>query len=106
MPSRNGKDHEGRSLSIERRELVDLHRLKYESERTCAAFLVTEAVRGIALEGRALGVAWAPERDDPAHALLLGMPGRANPSDDERRIAERYADLLGQAARSYSFAER
>lgn len=90
-------------MSIERRELIDLHRLKYESEKTCAAFLAVETVRGIALEGRMLCAVWAPEPDDPAHTLLVGIPGGANPSDEERRIAERFAELLGQAAHSHSF---
>jgi hypothetical protein len=106
LPRKNGHDADGLSGSIARRELIRFHRAKYESEKTCAAFLAVAAIRSTVVDAIRLWVAWAPEMDDPAHALLQGVPGAADPSADQRRIAERFAELLGQAARSHVFPEK
>jgi hypothetical protein len=105
LPAANGKDEKGLSVSLSRPELTRLHREKYETEKSCAAFLIVETIRALTVNEIALQVTWAPVTDDPAHSLIVGIPGRLNPPEDERKRAERYADLLAQAARSYVFPE-
>jgi hypothetical protein len=105
LPAASGKDEEGLSVSIARPELISLHRTRYEAEKSCAAFLIVETIRALAVNEIALQVTWAPITDDPAHSLIVGIPGRGNLPQEERKRAERYADLLAQAARSYVFPE-
>jgi hypothetical protein len=105
LPAANGKDESGLSLSIARPELIHLHRKKFVTEERCAAFLIVETIRAIIVDGVTLHVTWAPETDDPAHSLIVGVPGRHNPPLEDRMRAERCADLLAQAARLYVFPE-
>jgi hypothetical protein len=97
-PRSNGKDRDGLSTSIEKPELRELHRAKYESDKKLAVYLVVQGVRAIPL-----AVKWEPLSDDPAHSLITGVPGEADRSLHDLALAERYAELLALAAKSYTF---
>jgi hypothetical protein len=101
MPRKNGKDDDGLSGSVVRKDLLELHKAKYLSIKATAAVLIADKIRHLE-ERRLLDVKWAPERDDPAHALITGIPPR-NRSLENLRTAERLAELLAEAAQEYSF---
>jgi hypothetical protein len=97
MPSSNGKDATGLSVSIVDGEHVELHRAKFEQPGKATAALLVSAVLNLGLDVEA-----APEPEDPRHALITGIPDRTL-GDAERLEAERHAEQLAKRASVYRF---
>lgn len=100
MPSSNGKDVAGLSVSIADIEFLDLHRTKFEQPGKSTAVVLVSAILDLGL-----GVAAEPVPDDPRHALITGIPNRTL-GDAEKLEAERYAEQLAKRAAVYRFPPR
>ena len=101
MPRRDGQDCDGLSVSIETEELSALHEAKFESEGHKACQILVESVR----ELRPLDVISNPNDDDPAHALIIGMPDRP-PGRAELAAVEHLAQELAKRATAYTFRSK
>ncbi len=97
MPRENGNDRDGLSVSIETQELIGLHRTLFESESFCACSISASSIRGLRLD-----LVYAPKEDDPAHALITGIPDRTR-GQEELEQAERFAEKLAERAAEYRF---
>ena len=98
MPRRDGQDRDGLSVSIETEELSALHQVKFESEGHRACQIHVESVR----ELRPLDVVADPNDDDPAHALIIGMPDRTL-GTEQLAAVEHLAQELARRATAYTF---
>jgi hypothetical protein len=98
LPSRNGKDDDGLSVSIENAALCHSQRniCEEESGRCCVAFEVG-AVRAIGLD-----VVSDPTEQDFTHALIIGIPNPSK-SRENRELAERRAELLSKMSSRHVF---
>ena len=92
MPGESGKDRDGLSVSLAIPEFAELHRARFENEGRRACFLSVELVRMIDPPRvlRSLDVISSPDEDDPAHALIVGIPDRTL-GRNELAQAEYYA---------------
>lgn len=98
LPSRSGKDADGLSVSIEDWRLVELHRAKFESEGRRACCIRVSAVRRL----DHLDVVADCDVEDPAHALITGIPDRTR-GIAELAAAEHLASELAKRACAYTF---
>ena len=96
-PRANGNDRDGLSVSIAAEEQRDLHRRAFESDSHSACAVVARGIREIDLD-----VVPAPEIEDPAHALITGIPDRTQ-GPAELLAAKQCAKRLSSIARPYSF---
>jgi hypothetical protein len=101
LPSKSGKDRDGLSVSIENAALKILHQAKYEDGDHRACYLTVGSVR----ELKPLDVEASPVEDDPAHALIVGIPDRTL-GINEREVAEHLASELAKRAIPYTFPPR
>ena len=99
MP-RKEKDRDGLSVSIERSELRESHRAKFESEGHRACQVAVRAVRELS----PLDVIPSPTQEDPAHALITGIPDRTR-GPEELAAAEHFAEELAKRASRYDFPD-
>ena len=97
-PSRNGKDKDGLSVSINRSQHLELHRRKFDLPEKLTASITVFSVRAIV----GLGVKANPLEEDPAHALITGIPD-APKDDSELKEAERMIAELAKAAKLFAF---
>jgi hypothetical protein len=97
MPRRGGQDVDGLSVSIEDWGLVELHRPKFESEGYRACCIRVSAVRELDLD-----VVADCDVEDPAHALITGIPDRTR-GPAELAAAEHLASELAKRACAYTF---
>jgi hypothetical protein len=97
LPSSSGKDRDGLSVSILDPEYVDLHRAKFERPDKSTAKIIVADVRATGLD-----VVASPDKGDPGHALITGIPDRTV-GDDQMKEAERLAQLLADRASEYKF---
>ncbi len=97
LPRNSGKDRDGLSVSILDQQYASLHREKYEQPKKATASIVVGDVTGIGLR-----VVAAPEDSDPRHALITGIPDPTL-GDSQKKEAERFAQLLADQARVYSW---
>jgi hypothetical protein len=95
LPRANGNDRDGLSVSIRDEAYGDLHRTIYAKRDRATAIIGSDAVRDTGLD-----VNRAPEEEDPMHALIVGIPDRTL-GDQQRALAERYAEELARRAREY-----
>src|SRR5450759_1207943 len=72
LPRKSGKDRDGLSVSIENADLRAVHQAKYEDGEHRACYVTVGSVR----ELKPLDVVPAPDEDDPAHSLIVGIPDR------------------------------
>ena len=93
-----GQDRAGLSVSIAEQSLTELHRSRFEIPDHCAFALQVLQVRHFGLD-----VESAPVTEDPAHALIIGIPDRTA-GEAEFLAMERCAQLLAGLAKRYSFA--
>lgn len=100
MPRKSGKDRCGLSLSIVDPTLAERHKKKFLSQADRA--VVAISIHQIAALG--LEVKPNPDRADPRHCLVVGIP---DPSRglDQLAAAERLAQKLASCARRYAFPE-
>ena len=98
MPRKEGQDRDGLSVSIESAELSALHRTKFQSDGHRACQIRVGSVR----ELQPLDVITDPKVDDPAHALIVGMPDRTIGSE-ELAAVEHFAQELARRAAVYVF---
>jgi hypothetical protein len=96
-PRANGNDRDGLSVSIADDEHKEMHRHNFDSDSHTACAVAVAGVRNIDLD-----ILHAPEIDDPAHALIIGIPDRTK-GDDECMAAKQCAKLLSRIARQYWF---
>jgi len=96
LPRANGNDRDGLSVSIRDEAYRDVHKRIYEKRGRATAVIRCDAVRGIGLD-----INSAPEQDDPMHALIVGIPDRTI-GDQQKLLAERFAEELANLAREYS----
>jgi hypothetical protein len=96
-PSSNGKDRDALSVSIVDPGNLELHRAKYDRPEKAVASIVVSDVLQIGLN-----VVADANEEDPGHALITGIPD-ITASDEEKRQAERFADLLANKATVYHF---
>lgn len=98
LPSMNGKDRDGLSVSIETPNLRELHRARYDGPeyRTCC--ITALSIRSI----QPLDVRPDPDVEDAAHALIVGIPD-VTLGDEEIARANYIADELAKRARPYTF---
>ena len=94
LPRKGGRDRDGLSVSIQREALIEVHRMFFTAPGKRAAVVVVQAVRNLELD-----VVASATVEDPAHALIVGIPDR----DTEPLQAERIAELLAHAAGPYEF---
>jgi hypothetical protein len=97
MPSGNGKDAAGLSVSIVDGNCTELHRAKFVQPGRATAALTVSAVLNLGLD-----VVAASVPDDPRHALITGIPDRTL-GDAQKLEAERYAEQLAKCAAVYHF---
>jgi hypothetical protein len=98
MPRREGQDRDGLSVSIECQDLCELHREKFQDAEHGACQIRVSSVREIP----SLDVTPDPIPDDPAHALIVGLPDRTR-GPEELALVERIAQELARRARAYKF---
>jgi hypothetical protein len=99
MPRKDGQDRDGLSVSIETPVLATSHRAKYETSghRTC--LVQVRSVRAVPVVP-SLDVKEDADEDDPAHALIVGIPDPTLGSENLRQ-AEFVAGELAKRARPY-----
>ena len=95
LPRANGKDRDGLSVSVLNKTYRELHLRKYLIAGHKTAVIRVGAVRSLGFDARL-----AADVDDPAHALIVGIPDRTI-GDGEKLQAERSAELLASFAREY-----
>ena len=96
LPSRNGKDRDGLSISISDPAFLQVHREKFEQTGKATA-----AIQVSSIEGLGLAVHADPDPPDLRHALIKGIPDitiEANVAE-----VERIAELLAKKAALYRF---
>ena len=99
MPRKQGQDSDGLSVSIETAALSEMHRARFEgAQEHCACCLRVDAIRGLT----PLDVVASGDDDDPAHALIVGIPD-VTQGDDAIAQAEYFAGELAKRARPYTF---
>ncbi len=98
LPSKSGKDRDGLSVSIENAALRAVHRAKYDDDEHRACYLMVASVR----ELKPLDVVAEPDEDDPAHALIVGIPDLTLGINELER-AEHFASELAKRAKPYTF---
>jgi len=98
LPSKSGKDREGLSVSIENAALRAVHRAKYDDGEHRACYVTVGSVR----ELQPLDVVAEPDEDDPAHALIVGIPDLTLGINELER-AEYFAGELARRPRPYTF---
>jgi hypothetical protein len=96
LPSKNGKDRDGLSISISDAALIEVHRAKFEQPGKATA-----AIQVSSIEGLGLTVHADPDPPDLRHALIKGIPDITI----EANLAqvERIAELLAKQAALYRF---
>jgi len=97
LPSKSGKDRDGLSVSIENAALRAVHRAKYDDDEHRACYLMVASVR----ELKPLDVVAEPDEDDPAHALIVGIPDLTLGINELER-AEHFASELAKRAKQYT----
>jgi hypothetical protein len=98
MPRKGGQDRDGLSVSIETAELSNLHRNLFEAEGHRACQISVASVR----ELPALDVVSDPTQEDPAHALIVGLPDRTL-GREQLAAVEYLAQELARRASGYTF---
>lgn len=98
LPSKNGKDRDGLSISIYDPAFLEVHRAKFQEPGKATA-----AIRISSIEGLGLTVHADPDPPDLRHALIKGIPDITI----EANLAqvERIAELLAKQAASYRFPQ-
>jgi hypothetical protein len=99
LPRKSGVDKKGLSVSIERPDLIEVHRAKFEiAGERCACFLIVGDIRKIGT------VDVVPDADpqDPSHALIIGIPDVTLGGEDLAK-AEYVASQLAKLAKRYDF---
>jgi len=100
MPRKEGQDRDGLSVSIETAEIAALHRAKFESDGHKACQIPVGSVR----ELPQLDVIARPTAEDPAHALIIGIPDRTlGPA--QLATVEHLAQELAKRATAYTFSD-
>jgi len=98
MPRKNGRDADGLSVSIETPGLREMHRRKFEDDGHRACQIAVRSVRELPL----LDVIADATDQDPAHALITGVPDpRQGPV--QLANAEYVAGELAKRAGGYDF---
>lgn len=98
MPRKSGHDHDGLSVSIETDELSSLHRNLFEAEGHRACQISVASVR----ELPALDVISDPTQEDPAHAMIVGLPDRTL-GHEQLATVTYLAQELAKRATGYTF---
>lgn len=98
MPRKSGQDRDGLSVSIETDELSSLHRNLFEAEGHRACQIRVTSVR----ELPELDVISDPTQQDPAHALIVGLPDRTL-GQQQLATVTYLAQELAKRATSYTF---
>lgn len=98
MPRREGQDRDGLSVSIETAEISALHHAKFESDGHKACQIPVGSVG----EFPQLDVITGPTAEDPAHALITGMPDRTL-GPEQLATVEHLAQELAKRATAYTF---
>jgi len=96
LPSKNGKDRDGLSISIADPAFLEVHRAKFDQPRRATASIQVASIEGVGLT-----VYPDPYPEDPRHALIRGIPDITI----EANLAqvERIAELLAKQATVYRF---
>ena len=105
MPRANGNDRDGLSVSIKVDFWRALHRSKFVDEKCRACSISVRSIEQLNsyLENIRLDVILSnDDPDDPAHALITGIPDRTS-GVEALAAAEFIADKLSKLARLYDF---
>jgi hypothetical protein len=100
MPRREGQDRDGLSVSIETAELSVVHRAMFEGDGHRAPQILVGSVRDLP----PLDVVARPTAEDPAHALITGMPDRTL-GIEQLATVEHLARELAKRATAYTFPD-
>lgn len=98
MPRKSGLDRDGLSVSIETATLAVLHKRLFEAEGHQACQLRVGSVR----EMPPLDVVSDPTEEDPAHALIVGLPDRTL-GPEQLATVTYLAQELAKRASAYTF---
>lgn len=96
LPSKNGKDRDGLSISISDPAFLQVHRAKFEQPGKATAAILVSSIEGLGLTVHA-----DPDPPDLRHALITGIPDITIEQNLAR--VERIAELLAKQAALYKF---
>ncbi|HTA41394.1 MAG TPA: hypothetical protein VK789_03035 [Bryobacteraceae bacterium] len=99
LPSKNGKDRDGLSISIADPAFLEVHRARFVQPGKATAAIQVDSIQEIGLT-----VHTDPDPEDQRHALIKGIPDITV----EANLAqvERIAELLAKRATLYTFPPR
>ncbi|HEY3836897.1 MAG TPA: hypothetical protein VGL72_10015 [Bryobacteraceae bacterium] len=96
LPSKNGKDREGLSISISDPAFLEVHRAKFVQPGRATAGIEVSSIEGLGLTVHA-----DPDPPDLRHALIKGIPDIT--IEVNLVEVERMAELLAKCASVYQF---
>lgn len=96
LPSKNGKDRDGLSISISDPAFLEVHRAKFEQPGRATAGIAVSSIEGLGLTVHA-----DPDPPDLRQALIKGIPDITIVANLAQ--VERMAELLAKCASVYQF---